>query len=184
MDKTRRTVLTATATAGLGVIAYSLRQRGDAPASADGIRIVPGLEIASAPAAASMSDPGVAPWQRLIGQRLVLSSGGTGFAVTVAAVTALAPTVMGAVASAPARNGFLGAFEARNGGRALPRKVAALPAGVRAQGFSVLFDVHSGEAPVTDMLMDLDRAVAGLSRVFVQPATAVAGVPRVIAYFN
>lgn len=184
MDTTRRTVLAATATAGLGVIAYSLRQGADVSAPADGIRIVPGTNAASAGAAApAAADPAMAPWQRLVGQRMVLSSGGTGLAVTVAAVTALAPTVMAVPAAAPGRSGFLRTPATQNAGRVQP-VAAALPAGVRAQGFTVLFDVHSGEAPVADMLMDLDRAVEGLSRVFVQPATAAAGVPRVIAYFN
>lgn len=192
MDRTRRAYLAA---AGAGVGALLLfRHRGVVAAAerSDAVTVVRGADnlptVTAALPAATGTD--LAAWQAQVGQPIGLAASGRRLAATVVAVTPVARPLPPARPPAPSR--FWGWFSGSDRSASAPAAAgaagtsaaASLPRGVRPYAYSVLIAVESGTAPTADTLMDLDRPIEGLRQLFVQPATAIAGKPMVVAWFG
>lgn len=190
MDRNRRMMVAA---GGAGAAALLLLRHGtvagDAAAPVDdgAVRVVRGADtVAVAGDAAVARAPDVAAWQAEIGRPLGLAAAdGRRFEAAVAAVTPFVGPVR--PAPSPAAGSWWGRMLA--GDRSVPppadaAKPAVLPTGVRPYAYSVLIEVRSQPAPVTDLLMAMDRPIEGLRQLFVQPAKAIAGKAMVVAYFG
>ena len=191
MNRTRRTFLAAATAVGGTLAAVSFWRGAKAPAEAvPGARVVEGASPPPVTVAAVRDSADLTAWKSMVNQKMVLSGAGQTYQTYVADVLAQ-PARMAervTVAQAHPRRSFWGSVlgtSKQNSSAALPASSAAtLPAGIRPQSFAVRFEVHSLPAPTTDMLLDLDRAVVGLKRVFVQPATAWNDKPMVVAIFG